>query len=263
MIGIFDSGYGGLTILRGLVDALPQYDYCYLADNARVPYGSRSAEEIFQFTLQGVEELFRRGCPLVILACNTSSANALRRIQQEVLPVKYPDRRVLGILVPTVERFGEETVGILATEATVRSLAYVREAAERAPEAHVLQQACPDLVPLIESGAEEAEIYPVLQVYLDALFVQGPIDTVLLGCTHYALIAPFVAELLPVGVRLLEQSALVAKSFADYLHRHPELTKKLSVTERRTFLTTADPAVVSAQASRFFGQVIHFDHVIF
>ncbi len=262
MIGVFDSGFGGLTILKTLTEVLPKYDYVYLGDNARVPYGSRSAEEIFQFTCQGVEELFRRGCPLVILACNTSSANALRRIQQEVLPVKYPDRRVLGILVPTVERFGDEVVGILATEATVRSQAYVYEAAQRAPKAMIVQQACPKLVPLIEVGASEEELRTAVREYLDGLFAQHEsIHAVLLGCTHYALIAGMIGEMLPNGVRLYEQSEIVAGSLGSYLERHPEIVVQLSAGGTRMFLTTGDAVEVSRLGTAFFGSSLNFEQI--
>ncbi len=263
MIGVFDSGFGGLTILKELLAKMPEYDFVYLGDNARNPYGPRSAEEIFLFTLEGIEELFSRGCPLVILACNTSSANALRRIQQEVLPEKYPDRRVLGILVPTIEQLeAGSVVGILATEATVRSNAYVKEAAEKNPSAMIVQQACPNLVPLIERGASGEELQTEVRGYVEALIAQNPkIETVLLGCTHYALIADHISQELPKGVKLLGQSAIVAEALADYLARHPEIDQRLTKGGSRTFLTTGDANEVSRLGSKFFGDPIQFENV--
>lgn len=263
MIGVFDSGYGGLTILRELVKQLPQYDYLYLGDHARAPYGDRTPEEIFQFTLEGAEELFARGCPLVILACNTASAAALRRIQQDLLPTKYPDRRLLGILVPTIEQLeAGVTVGILATAATVRSNAYVKEAAKKNPGVTIVQQACPNLVPLIERGATDEELRPEVRGYLKTLIDQDErIQTVLLGCTHYALIAEMISQELLKGVKLLGQSTIVAEALVDYLRRHPEMDARLTKVGSRTFTTTGDANEVWRLGSTFFGQPITFETV--
>ncbi len=271
--------------MRALTKLLPEYDYLYLGDHARAPYGPRSKEEIYQFALQGVEELFRRGCEIVIFACNTAAANALREIQQEVLPKKYPHKRVLGILVPTVEqltgiqwgqttpspslsvRRGEDlVVGILATEATVRSGAYTREIQKRRPEMIVLEQACPELSPLIEAGATEEVIRETAQKYVRGLFAQRkssfpPITSVLLGCTHYELVADLIAGMLPKGVNLYAQSAIVAESLRVYLERHPEMRARLSATGQRHFLTTGDASEVSRLGTTFFGATVNFEHI--
>lgn len=278
MIGVFDSGYGGLTILKGLVAVLPQYSYIYLGDNARAPYGDRSAQEIAKFTTEGVEYLFSLGCELVILGCNTASANALRSIQQDVLPKKYPDKKVLGILVPTIEqitgvswksdkklesvdRQPTMTVGVLATQQTVASKSYEHEIHKRSNTIIVIQQACPDLVPLIERGASEAELTGKIQEYLDLLYgkiTDVPLRAVLLGCTHYALIADLVARLLPSNVHLYEQPNIVAISLAEYLQRHPEIERKINREGSRTFLTTGFVEAVQAHSKRFYGEEIEF-----
>lgn len=275
MIGVFDSGYGGLPTMRALSEALPQYDYVYLGDHARAPYGPRSKEEIYQFSLDGVRELFRRGCEVIIFACNTAAANALREIQQNVLPKEFPGKRVLGILSPTVEQLtssspspyegegrGEvSTIGILATEATVRSGAYTREIQKVRPDVTVVEQACPLLTPMIENDAPADEIGRVAKECLDALMAKGKIDAVLLGCTHYELIQGTIAQMLPNGVKLYAQSGIVAASFRDYLHRHPERETTLAKNGRRQFLTTGDAAEVSRLGSRFYGEPIQFDHI--
>jgi glutamate racemase len=282
MIGIFDSGYGGLTILHGIVDILPQYSYLYLGDNARAPYGSRSHEEILQFTTEGVEYLFQQGCPLVILACNTSSANALREIQQNVLPARYPDKRVLGILVPTIEQITGQswgsvggratktdlltTVGIVATEQTVRSGAYEAEIKKRNSSINVIQQTCPELVPLIEQGAGKDVLTERVRAYLQELYSKvdstaPPLTAVLLGCTHYALIADLIAQQLPTGVVLYEQPTIVAESLRKYLTDHPEIETQLDRAGKKTFLTTGKAEDVSRHSNRYFGQEIQFKGV--
>lgn len=298
MIGVFDSGSGGLTILKALAEQLPEQDYLYFGDHARAPYGGRSAEEIFRFTLEGVEELFRRGCPLVILACNTAAANALRRIQQDVLPTKYLGKRVLGVLVPTVEqitgidwmkttpdpslpagrqglpvRRGEELViGVLATEATVRSAAYTHEIQKRRPDIEVIEQACPELAPLIESGASEEVIRQTAKHYIDQLLAKHhqlpnyaiANFSVLLGCTHYELIAPMIAASLPGGVQLYQQSGIVAASLKSYLARQQNLvpgTKYQVPMPGLRFLTTGSAEAVSALAYNVFGSSIDFTHI--
>jgi glutamate racemase len=258
MIGVFDSGYGGLTILQACIDRLPNYSFSYLGDNARAPYGSRSEEEIIRFALQGVEFLFGQGCPLVILACNTASANALRRIQQAVLPQRYPDKRVLGILVPTVEQVSERNVTVFATEATVRSHAYAHEIAKRNPSVRVVERACPRIVPLIESGASQDMLREAVADCASG--IEKP-DAVILGCTHYPLVKDFFREALP-GIPLYEQPQIVADRLADYLERHPEVAQMLDKRAQRQFFTTADPDAVSALASRFFGQTVSFTHAL-
>ena len=298
MIGIFDSGYGGLPTMRALVKAMPEFDYVYLGDHARAPYGSRTSEEIYQFALQGVEHLFAQGCELVVFACNTAASNALRRIQQEILPTKYPTKRVLGVLVPTVEQItvgrmgsGRESgislnkipdsrpdpirvIGILATEATVRSAAYTREIQKRRPDIVVIEQACPDLVPLIERGAPTKLIKETAKTYVDqmlAKYHQLPNYSitnfsVLLGCTHYELIAPMIAELLTAGVKLYQQSGIVVGSLKRYLELHPTLqsnSKSRIGVGWRAFLTTGDAEAVSKLGSTFFGSPVAFQHIYF
>ncbi len=279
MIGLFDSGYGGLTILHGIIDLLPQYSYVYLGDNARAPYGSRSAEEVFNFTVEGMGYLFDQGCQLVILACNTASTGALRRIQQEILPSRYPDKKVLGIVVPTIEQvtgipwknnkpsvsapLGQLTVGILATQRTVDSKVYEAEIHKRNPSIRVVQQACPELVEAVERGASRAEIVPIIKSSIQNLYGQvpadaAPISAIVLGCTHFALIADDIRRELPDGVRLYEQPAIVAKSLKQYLESHPDIEKALSLGKPVEFITTGNPAVVSAISDRYFKSNVNF-----
>ena len=233
MIGVFDSGFGGLTILRNLQKALPQYDYLYLGDNARAPYGSRSFETIFRYTLQAVRELFSRGCPLVILACNTASAKALRSIQQDVLPYEFPDKRVLGIVRPTAEEIGKFShsghIGIFGTAGTVSSGSYLIEIKHFYPELQVTQHACPMWVPLVEYGERESEGAKFfVKKDIDALLAEDPeIDTLLLACTHYPLLEGALRAALPEKVRLVFQGDIVAEKTVDYLRRHPEMENRL------------------------------------
>src|SRR3984957_12209239 len=233
-IGVFDSGYGGLTVLKALTDRLPQYDYIYLGDNARAPYGNRSFETVYQYTLQSVQWLFSEGCPLVILACNTASAKALRTIQQNDLPRIAPDNRVLGVIRPTTERVGNYTqtgnVGVLATRGTVLSESYPIEIAKFFPEIRVFQQACPLWVPLIENNEHDkpgADYF--VKAYMDLLQDQcADMDTALGGCTHYPLLREKIAACLPAGSQLISQGEIVADSLADYLQRHPEIEDRIS-----------------------------------
>ena len=244
MIGVFDSGFGGLTILHELQKELPEYDFLYLGDNARAPYGSRSFETIFRYTLQSVRELFRRGCPLVILACNTASAKALRSIQQQILPSEFPDRRVLGIVRPTAEEVGlyskSRHVGILATSGTVSSKSYPIEISHFYPDLKVVQHACPMWVPLVEygeRGTEGAEFF--VKKEIDALFREDPeIDTLLLACTHYPLLEREIRMCLPADVKVLFQGGIVASKTRDYLRRHPEMDARLSRNGKIRFLTS-------------------------
>lgn len=258
MIGVFDSGFGGLTILKDLKKALPQYDYLYLGDNARAPYGSRSFETIYRYTLQAVRELFNRGCPLVILACNTASAKALRSIQQNVLPVEFPDRRVLGIVRPTAEEIGKYSksghIGILATSGTVSSGSYLLEIKHFFPDLVVNQHACPMWVPIVEygeRGTEGARFFVKKEV--DALMAEDPeIDTVLLACTHYPLLREEIEAALPPHVRLVIQGSIVADKTADYLKRHPEIENRLTKNGKCSFLTT-DSAKFFEKGAFLFG----------
>lgn len=258
MIGVFDSGFGGLTILRDLQKVLPEYDYLYLGDNARAPYGSRSFETIYRYTLQAVRELFGRGCPLVILACNTASARALRSIQQDVLPFEYPDRRVLGIIRPTAEEAGNFSktghIGIFATAGTVSSGSYTIEINRFYPELKVTQHACPMWVPLVEygeRGTEGAQFF--VQKEVDSLMKEDPeIDAVLLACTHYPLLEAEIRKALPAGVRPIFQGDIVARKTVDYLKRHPEIETRLSKTGKTNFLTT-DTAKFFEKGANLFG----------
>lgn len=282
MIGVFDSGFGGLTILRALVERLPGHQYLYLGDNGRAPYGSRPQPEIVALTADGLALLFARGCNLVILACNTTSANALRPLQEEWLPKNHPNKRVLGIVVPTVEQItgtswdapakpsrktaSVTTIGVLGTRQTVRSGAYVREINKRNPAARVVQQPCPDLVPMIESGTSDRALREAARGYVNALLqkkdalIHHPLEAVLLGCTHYELIAPLIAESLPSGVTLYSQPRIVAERLAEYLPRHPELVPgKDGGTQH--YLTTGQASWVSEVGQRFYGDTVAFEGV--
>jgi glutamate racemase len=264
-IGVFDSGYGGLTILREIVRKLPEYDYMYLGDNARTPYGTRSFETVYQYTLECVRHLFARGCRLVVLACNTASAKALRNIQQLDLPTMTdtgpdgPSRRVLGVIRPTTEVIGNYSqtghVGILATRGTVTSESYVVEIEKFFPELNVFQEACPMWVPLVENGefASPGADYFVQQ-HIDRLMIKSPaIDTLLLACTHYPLLADKIRQVAPAGVNIVSQGEIVADSLIDYLKRHPALDQQCSKYGQRTFLTTDSTVDFDRQAAIFYG----------
>ena len=256
-IGVFDSGYGGLTILRELRKTLPEYDYLYLGDNARAPYGSRSFEVIYRYTLEAVKELFARGCPLVILACNTASAKALRSIQQRDLPEMDPTRRVLGVIRPTVEILDRVTrsghVGILGTPGTVASESYVIETQKLFPEMTVAQEACPLWVPIVENSEADGDGADYfVKKYIGELMGKDPeIDTFVLACTHYPLLIDKIRQYAPEGVRILEQGHLVAESLKDYLLRHPEMARRLSRGGEANFLTSENPEKFDALASVF------------
>lgn len=266
-IGVFDSGYGGLTILKALRQALPAHSYLYLGDNARAPYGPRSFEVVHRYTLQAVRHLIEQeGCPLVILACNTASAKALRSIQQGYLATYQPDRRVLGVIRPTVEALGDNPrghVGLMATAGTVASDSYRLETRKLYPEVTLSQQACPLLVPLIENGeADSPGTDYFVDKYVGELLGRDPqMDTVILGCTHYPLVAGKIRRRLPAGVRLLEQGALVGKSLADYLRRHPEMDQRLIKQGNCRYLTSEDPERFASLASLFMEFPVTASHV--
>ena len=256
-IGVFDSGYGGLTILSEIRRLLPDYDYIYVGDNARAPYGTRSFEIVYRFTLEAVQYLFDRGCRLVILACNTASAKALRTIQQCDLPHIDSSRRVLGVIRPTVEAIGSMTrsgnIGLLATPGTVLSGSYTAEIAKLFPEYHLYGQPCPMWVPLIENNeTHNAGCDFFITKYIDALLAQNDsIDTVILGCTHYPLIFDKIRACLPKHIALLSQGHVVAASLQDYLRRHPEIESVCSRHGRCTYLTTESPAKFTETATLF------------
>lgn len=261
-IGIFDSGFGGLTVFKEIEKQLPPYDYLYLGDNARVPYGTKSFEAVYRYTWECVQSLLSQGCPLVIIACNTASAKALRSIQQRDLPLHFPDRRVLGVIRPTAESIGTHSkgghVGVLATDGTVRSESFLLEIKNFSPTYHVYQQACPMWVPLIEEGdLNSPAMRYYTHKYIKQLLAQSAeIDTVILGCTHYPLIASLIDEFLPPSIRLLPQGELVANSLVDYLQRHPEIEGQCSKGAERKFLTTDDPEEFTQKAALFFGSHI-------
>jgi len=266
-IGVFDSGYGGLTVLKEIVKKLPQYDYIYLGDNARSPYGNRSFEVVYHYTLECVEWFFKQGCSLVILACNTASAKALRTIQQNDLPKLDPKKRVLGVIRPTTEVIGRlsETgsVGILATNGTVASNSYPLEIAKFYPDLKVYQEACPMWVPLVENNEYQshgADFF--IKKNLHSLFAKGEkIDVVLLACTHYPMMKEKIQEHLPVAVKLLSQGEIVAGSLRDYLQRHPELETLCSRSGKREFYTTDATEDFDNHTSSFFGEPIQSKHL--
>lgn len=261
-IGVFDSGYGGLTVLREIVDALPDYNYIYLGDNARSPYGNRSFETVYEYTLQAVRWFFNQGCSLVILACNTASAKALRTIQQNDLPLIAPHKRVLGVIRPTAEILGTfsetNSVGVLATNGTVASNSYPLEVSKFFPVLKVYQEPCPLWVPLIENNehhSQGADFF--IKKHLKNLFDKGEdIDAVLLACTHYPLMKDKIQEYLPIGVRLITQGQIVATSLADYLRRHPETEEKCKKTGLREFYTTDQTEDFDNHATLFYGEPV-------
>lgn len=267
-IGIFDSGYGGLTIFDKIRQALPAYDFIYLGDNARTPYGPRSFEVVYQFTRQAVIRLFREGCQLVILACNTASAKALRTIQQRDLPLLDPNRRVLGVIRPTVERMDAVSrtkhIGILATLGTITSESYTLEIAKMFPHITVTGEACPMWVPLVENNefCSPGADYFVKKHLGHILSVDPRIDTLVLGCTHYPLLIEKIKEFTPEGITLFSQGEYVAESLVDYLMRHPEMDVKLTRRASCRFLTTESAEKFSGTASVFLkGSPIHVEQV--
>ncbi|RYZ45013.1 MAG: glutamate racemase [Sphingobacteriales bacterium] len=266
-IGIFDSGYGGLTVFRSIADRLPQYDYVYLGDNARAPYGNRSFETVYEYTLECVKWFFEQGCPMVIVACNTASAKALRSIQQIDLPLLDGSKRVLGVIRPSAETIGTYTqtgkVGILGTKGTVSSGSYVLEIDNFYPEVQVFQQACPLWVPFIEAGEYNGDaVECCIKEDLEALFAQDAgIDTVLLACTHYPLLEQKIRKYLPPGVRLVSQGPIVSDSLAAYLLRHPEMESRISKGGTKSFFTTDLAGDFEEHATTFFGEAIEAQHI--
>ncbi len=266
-IGIFDSGYGGLTVFRKILDCLPQYDYLYLGDNARAPYGNRSAEVVHQYTWSCVQWLLQQNCPLVILACNTASAKSLARIQQQELPRNHSDRRVLGVIRPTAEIIGHYTkkreIGILGTKGTIESGVYMEEIKRFFPQIQVHQQACPMWVHMIENNDHHsAEAQGLIRKYLSALKEKAPhIDLVLLACTHYPLIIDKIRAYMPASIRILSQGEIVAASLKDYLNRNRSIAERISTQGQRQFFTTDDPQDFNEHASQFFGEPIDSEHL--
>jgi len=268
-IGVFDSGFGGLTILREIRRVLPQYDYLFLGDNARAPYGVRSRQLVYEFTLQAVKFFFQQGCHLVILACNTATAEALRTIQQQDLPRLAPDRRVLGVIRPTVESVGQLThtghIGVLGTPGTIASGSYSTEIASHYPASNyqVYGHACPMWVPLVENRESEGEGADYfVKKDIDALLQACPdIDTVLLACTHYPLLINKIRHYMPQGIAVVEQGPIVASSLADYLQRHPEVERYCAKGGECQYLTTEDPDHFAPLASIFTGHNVNATHI--
>ncbi len=266
-IGIFDSGYGGLTVMKEIVKKMPSYDYIYLGDNARAPYGNRSFETVYRYTLQCVEWFFKQQCPLVILACNTASAKALRTIQQQDLPKIAPGNRVLGVIRPTSEIIGAFThtgsVGILATRGTVQSQSYLLEIQKFAPQVNVVQEACPMWVPLIENNEHTgAGADYFIKKHVDSLLAKDEhIDTVLLACTHYPLLMDKLKSFVPGNIRILSQGAIVAESLRKYLEKHPEIEQRCTKQGSRAFYTTDSEEDFNSQAEIFFGEPVKSKHL--
>lgn len=266
-IGVFDSGYGGLTILSQIRKTLPEYDYMYLGDNARTPYGTRSFEIVYEFTLQAVTKLFEMGCHLVILACNTASAKALRSIQINDLPNLDPERRVLGVIRPTVEYIGDITrnrhVGVLATSGTIKSESYPLEIHKLFPDIEVHGQACPMWVPLVENNEAHSQgaDYFVEKDIDNLLYKDHRIDTIILGCTHYPLLLNKIKMFVPDGVTIISQGEYVAKSLKDYLYRHPEMDVKCTRNGTCLFYTTESEDKFRESASIFLNEQITARHL--
>ena len=266
-IGIFDSGYGGLTILHGIRQLLPEYDYLYLGDNARAPYGPRSFDVVYEFTRQAVVRLFEMGCHLVILGCNTASAKALRTIQQNDLPQIDAERRVLGIIRPTAEVIGDLTssrhVGVLATEGTIKSESYDLEIHKLFPDIKVSGVACPFWVPLVEyNEADSPGADYFVKKRIDEIMRKDPeIDTIILGCTHYPLLMPKILKYLPAGVRVVPQGEYVAESLKSYLERHPNIEAKCSKGAGVHYLTTENPNKFKEQAQIFLHEPVEVDNI--
>jgi glutamate racemase len=257
MIGVFDSGFGGLVVLREFLRVLPDYDYLYLGDNARIPYGTRSDRVVNRFTEQAVDYLFRQGCRLIVLACHTASARALRRIQQVFLPEHYPEHRVLGVLIPTVEealaRSRQKRIGVIGTEGTVTSRSFELELKKLDPAVEVLEQACPLLVPIIESGEQDWEgTTLILRRYLAPF--PGRVDTLILGCTHYSILKEQIGAIMGNGHELICSGQVTAAKLVDYLKRHPEIESRLSRGRTRRYLTTDLTPRFAQLASLFMGR---------
>lgn len=267
-IGIFDSGYGGLTILDGIRHRMPQYDYIYLGDNARAPYGTRSFDVVYEFTLEAVKKLFELGCPLVILGCNTASAKALRTIQQYYLPVNAPSNRVLGVIRPTAEIVGELTttkhIGVLATEGTIKSESYKLEIEKLYPGSVVVGQACPMWVPLVENNEfdKPGADYFVRDSIEKLLALDPQIDTIILGCTHYPLLMEKIKKYCPAGITIVPQGKYIADSLCDYLQRHTEMDARLSKGGTCQYFTTESRTKFRESASLFLHEEVVVDRIL-
>lgn len=265
MLGIFDSGIGGLTVVKSIFEILPQYQIMYLGDTARLPYGSRSADLIYKFTVEGIDFLFQRGCHLIILACNTSSAQALRKIQQEYLPAHYSKKRVLGVIRPLAEEAARVTtnnrVGVIGTAGTMQSEAYIRELRAQNSNIKVFQQPCPLFVPLIEEGwARRAETRKIAKYYLRPLKL-SKIDTLILGCTHYETLFSLIQEIIGRRAQVLKSGEIIAQSLRDYLQKHIDIESKLIRGENHKYLVTDITSSFLQNSRRFLGREIELEKV--
>ncbi|MDR1729896.1 MAG: glutamate racemase [Prevotellaceae bacterium] len=267
-IGVFDSGYGGLTILEKIRNLMPQYDYTYLGDNARTPYGTRSFDVVYEFTKQSVKKLFQMGCPMVILACNTASAKALKNIQSKDLPLWNPEKRVLGVIRPTVEAIGNITktrhVGVLGTIGTIQSKSYPIEIKKINPDITVSGEACPLWVPLVENSEYDSggADYFVKKNLNELLKKDKEIDTIILGCTHYPLLLPKIRQYAPDKMNIISQGEIVAASLQDYLRRHPQMEERITKTGHCKFFTTESVAKFKKSASLFLHEEVEVERVL-
>jgi glutamate racemase len=266
MIGVFDSGFGGLSVLKEVVRGLPEYRYVYVGDTARAPYGPRPGDEVYQYTLEAVEFLFSRGCELIILACNTTSAEALRKIQQEYLPVHYPTRRVLGVIVPATEEAisitNNNRIGVLATEGTVRAGSFTRELQKLNASVQVFERACPKLVELVEVGdTSSPETYEAVRGYVENVLKED-IDTLILGCTHYEHLLGAIQKVIGErNIRVVSEAEVIARKLREYFARHPEIEKKIERSSERTFYTTDTTSKFEELGSVFYGEAIRPEHI--
>jgi glutamate racemase len=268
-IGIFDSGFGGLDIMRSIVKNLPQYNFIYLGDSARTPYGSRSEDIIYTYTEEAVKFLFKKNCKLIIIACNSASTEALRKIQQKYLPKNFPDRNVLGVIIPSIEETVKITknnkIGVIATESSVASKAFEKEIKQLNKNTSVYQKACPLLVPIVEAGEKNNKIIkPILESYLNPLIAKG-IDTLILGCTHYGLLENEIKKVFKskkAKIKIINENKIVAVKLKDYLKRHPEYEKYLTKKSKREFYTTDITDRFQKLGSKFFGKPIKSKKVI-
>lgn len=259
-IGVFDSGFGGLDILKSIVKKLPLYNYIYLGDTARTPYGTRSKEVVYEFTEQAVDFLFKKNCELIILACNTTSSDALRKIQREYLPTHYPKKKVLGVLIPAAEEAVSKTknkkVGVIATKGTVKSGAFIRELKKLDKKIEALQQACTLLVPMVEAGEENSKATEfILKNYLKPLKAKN-IDTLILGCTHYGILEKKIRKTVGHKIQLVSEGKVVAEKLEDYLKRHKEIEASLGKNRKRYFYSTDLTDKFNKLGSKFFSKVI-------
>ncbi|MBI5254427.1 glutamate racemase [Candidatus Falkowbacteria bacterium] len=259
-VGVFDSGFGGINILRGIVKKLPDYNYFYFGDTARTPYGTRSKEIVYEFTRQAVDFMFANGCEIIILACNTASSSALRKIQRKYLPMHYPAKKVLGVLIPAAEEAAARTknkrVGIIATEGTVRSAVFARELTKINPQIKVFQNPCPLLVPIVEAGEQNSKAAKlILEKYLKPL-IKKNVDTLILGCTHYGILEKQIRKIVGRSISIISEAKVVAKKFKDYLERHPEVKSKLGKDGVVFFNSTDLTGKFIVLGSKFFGKKI-------